>query len=217
MKEDFLLPQGRYKMGRDIPEGSYLIAAVNGDGYITIEREKGSHEYYTLDDDNGKICHVELVSGETIFIEGKVKIRHISKPVSDNSLEFDLLSEIEDFTCFINGAGTCIKTSCEEVGKKATVDESKSQYSGSSKNKMGFWSILGMLISESSSSGNSSSCKRGSSTSPKKKDTGHCDGDCANCPPHYGYRYGRWYYGHAHQHGCQRGGNGGASGKCYRD
>ena len=28
---------------------------------------------------------------------------------------------------------------------------------------------------------------------------------------------GRWYYGHGHQHGCQRGGNGGASGKCYRD
>ena len=28
-----------------------------------------------------------------------------------------------------------------------------------------------------------------------KKHDGHCDGDCANCPPHYGYRYGRWYYG----------------------
>lgn len=44
-----------------------------------------------------------------------------------------------------------------------------------------------------------------------------CDGDCANCPPHYGYRYGRWYYGHGHRHGCQRGGNGGASGRCHRD
>lgn len=31
--------------------------------------------------------------------------------------------------------------------------------------------------------------------------------DCANCPPHYGYRYGRWYYGHGHIYGCQRGGN----------
>ena len=36
---------------------------------------------------------------------------------------------------------------------------------------------------------------------------GHCTGDCANCPPHYGYRYGRWYYGHGHQHGCEFGGN----------
>ena len=36
---------------------------------------------------------------------------------------------------------------------------------------------------------------------------GHCTGDCANCPPHYGYRYGRWYYGHGHVHGCEFGGN----------
>ena len=50
-----------------------------------------------------------------------------------------------------------------------------------------------------------------------KQHNGRCDGDCANCPPHYGYRYGRWYHGHGHQYGCQRGGNGGASGKCYRD
>jgi hypothetical protein len=34
-----------------------------------------------------------------------------------------------------------------------------------------------------------------------------CNGDCANCPPHYGYRYGRWYYGHHHDHGCEFGGN----------
>ena len=36
---------------------------------------------------------------------------------------------------------------------------------------------------------------------------GHCTGDCSNCPPHYGYRYGRWYYGHGHQHDCEFGGN----------
>ena len=41
----------------------------------------------------------------------------------------------------------------------------------------------------------------------KKKHDGHCDGDCANCPPHYGYRYGRWYYGKGHQYGCEFGGN----------
>ena len=44
-----------------------------------------------------------------------------------------------------------------------------------------------------------------------------CDGDCANCPPHYGYRYGRWYYGHGHTRGCQRGGPGGDSRCTYRD
>ena len=47
--------------------------------------------------------------------------------------------------------------------------------------------------------------------------SGRCSGDCANCPPHYGYRYGRWYYGHGHSHGCEFGGNGGCSGKCSRD
>ncbi len=40
-----------------------------------------------------------------------------------------------------------------------------------------------------------------------KKHSGKCDGNCANCPPHYGYRYGRWYYGHGHMHGCEFGGN----------
>lgn len=39
---------------------------------------------------------------------------------------------------------------------------------------------------------------------------GRCNGDCANCPPHYGYRYGRWYYGHDHIYGCERGGNKGS-------
>ena len=54
-------------------------------------------------------------------------------------------------------------------------------------------------------------------SSGKSGDNGRCNGNCAACPPHYGYRYGRWYYGHGHQYGCQRGGNGGASGKCSRD
>lgn len=48
--------------------------------------------------------------------------------------------------------------------------------------------------------------------SSSKKHSGRCDGDCANCPPHYGYRYGRWYYGHGHNHGCVFGGNKGGGG-----
>ncbi len=46
----------------------------------------------------------------------------------------------------------------------------------------------------------------------RHKPHGHrskCDGDCANCPDHYGYRYGRWYYGRHHTRGCEFGGNGG--------
>ena len=41
----------------------------------------------------------------------------------------------------------------------------------------------------------------------KRNPSGKCNGDCAHCPPHYGYRYGRWYYGHGHTHGCELGGN----------
>lgn len=44
----------------------------------------------------------------------------------------------------------------------------------------------------------------------KHEHNGKCNGDCANCPPHYGYRYGRWYYGHDHVHGCEFGGNRGS-------
>lgn len=51
----------------------------------------------------------------------------------------------------------------------------------------------------------------------RRNNSRYCDGDCANCPAHYGYRYGRWYYGHGHQHGCERGGNGGKTGKTSRD
>lgn len=46
----------------------------------------------------------------------------------------------------------------------------------------------------------------------KRGHGGACDGDCANCPSHYGYRYGRWYYGHDHTHGCEFGGNRGGGG-----
>lgn len=57
----------------------------------------------------------------------------------------------------------------------------------------------------------------GHSHKKAKKKSRHCDGDCDNCPAHYGYRYGRWYYGHGHQWGCERGGNGGRRGLTLRD
>lgn len=36
------------------------------------------------------------------------------------------------------------------------------------------------------------------------------NGDCANYPSHYCYRYGIWYYGHDHVHGGEFGGNRGS-------
>lgn len=71
--------------------------------------------------------------------------------------------------------------------------------------RIGFWgTIIGILSGMNQTSSNHAHSHK-------------CNGDCANCPPHYGYRYGRWYYGHGHQYGCERGGNGGASGRTYRD
>ena len=75
------------------------------------------------------------------------------------------------------------------------------------KQKLGFWGALALLFGLSSSSSPTSSSSGSSWSSSKKKHSGRCDCDCANCPPHYGYRYGRWYYGHSHSEGCVFGGN----------
>lgn len=63
--------------------------------------------------------------------------------------------------------------------------------------KLGFWGALAAVFAGSSIT----------RSSVKRQHNGRCNGDCANCPPHYGYRYGRWYYGHGHVHGCEFGGN----------
>jgi hypothetical protein len=67
--------------------------------------------------------------------------------------------------------------------------------------KLGFFSKLGLAL------GIAGVLNKNSQPHP-----GHCTGNCANCPPHYGYRYGRWYYGHDHTHGCEFGGNKGGGG-----
>jgi len=65
--------------------------------------------------------------------------------------------------------------------------------------KLGFWSTLFAVVAGADAISNHG-----------KKHSGRCNGDCAHCPPHYGYRYGRWYYGHDHVHGCEFGGNRGS-------
>ena len=89
---------------------------------------------------------------------------------------------------------------CEELDQLDPANQPKPK-----KNGLGFFGTLFAILGAFAGTAN------------KKSKSHHCDGDCANCPPHYGYRYGRWYYGHGHQYGCQRGGNGGASGRTYRD
>ena len=64
--------------------------------------------------------------------------------------------------------------------------------------KLGFGDYLLAMAIALGKTANSNSSKR---------HQGKCNGDCANCPPHYGYRYGRRYYGKGHVRGCQFGGN----------
>jgi hypothetical protein len=67
--------------------------------------------------------------------------------------------------------------------------------------KLGFFGTLAAIFAGAST---------GVSTNQGRRHNGRCNGDCANCHPHYGYRYGRWYYGHDHVHGCEFGGNKGS-------
>ena len=224
MKRDVRMPQGKYRVGRDIPEGIYLIAALNDYSHIKIEKEdpRVVDEYYHLNDENSKICHVEIIKGDVMYIDGNVKIRHITKFMAEDSTDFSLLEEIEDFrnsTLGSKNVKTSTKTVAEEAEEDDEIDdeeESKDEdededtyESTPKKKKLGFWGALGALLSSSTSSSSSTRSYSSESgwSSPKKKHSGKCDGDCANCPPHYGYRYGRWYYGHSHSEGCVFGGN----------
>ena len=67
--------------------------------------------------------------------------------------------------------------------------------------KLGFFGTLAAILAGASAR---------ASVNQSRRHNGRCNGDCANCPPHYGFRYGRWYYGHDHVHGCEFGGNKGS-------
>lgn len=67
--------------------------------------------------------------------------------------------------------------------------------------KLGFWGTLAAILAGASA---------GAAADQGRRHNDRCSGDCAHCPPHYGYRYGRWYYGHDHVHGCELCGNRGS-------
>ncbi len=210
MKQDITIPQGKFKIGRDIHEGVYLIATLNEFSFVTIDGPNEKHEFYTLDeDDNGMMVHVEVEKGDTLTIDGKVKMRHITRFIDGDNC--NLLEEIENFERELKISGVKEKN----VSRRVVAEEGTASYEDDNVKKSissksvggGFWGALSTLLE---SSGPSTSSK-GWATS-NKKHSGKCDGDCANCPPHYGYRYGRWYYGHGHNHGCEFGGNKGGGG-----
>lgn len=97
------------------------------------------------------------------------------------------------------------ETEYREVAEKFNLDLHEEvfeveQICNAPKPKLGFFGTLFAVIA-----GVGAASKHSHNTH-----NGRCNGDCANCPPHYGYRYGRWYYGHDHVHGCEFGGNRGS-------
>ena len=221
MKKDILIPQGKFKVGRDIPEGIYLIAAMNGLSFVSIDGANDEYESFTLKKENAMMCHVELKNGDTLIIDGKVKLRLITKFISKEN-GFCLLDEIENFQKSLSISKVTKKydTTVDDNASAGTEEfedeeaEREAQTSSTPKQKVGFWSALAALLAASSEVSSSSRTKSNadSPSSQKKRHSGRCDGDCANCPPHYGYRHGRWYYGHDHIEGCVFGGNKGGGG-----
>ena len=99
-----------------------------------------------------------------------------------------LPDELKDFECEED----------EETYEEEYFQEEFNEHDNHKSKKIGFlghtFAILAAMASVSKNNKN-------------KKHSGRCDGDCMNCPSHYGYRHGRWYYGKGHMHGCQFGGN----------
>ena len=220
MKKDITIPQGKFKIGRDIHEGVYLIAALNELSFVTIHGPNDKYEHYTLDEDNNAMMvHVEVENGDTLTIDGKVIMRHTTKFIEGDSC--NLLEEIESFERYLkaksvkNFASAKVTETDDQYEDDEEIEEDEEDEEDTDerdyapkKAKVGFWGALGALFDSSSSSSSSSSNSSSFwSTSSKKKDNGRCDGDCSSCPAHYGYRYGRWYYGHGHSEGCVFGGN----------
>ena len=143
---------------------------------------------------------VRFTPDQVLEMVGTVEKSVLSRIAEQTDVPFNR-EQLEDIYMMIDDA------SFQRISRRSGIDifddepvaddrQEPVQYILPKKKKGGLWAaILGIALG-------SALAKRG-----KKKHDGHCDGDCANCPPHYGYRYGRWYYGKGHQYGCEFGGN----------
>ena len=143
---------------------------------------------------------VRFTPEQVLEMVGTVEESVLSKIAEWTDVPFDR-EQLEEIYTMIDDA------SFQKISRRAKIDvfddeptgheqPEQIQYILPKKKKVGPFTALAAFAAGSALAG------RG-----KKKHGGHCDGDCANCPPHYGYRYGRWYYGKGHQYGCEFGGN----------
>ena len=143
---------------------------------------------------------VRFTPEQVLEMVGTVEESVLSKIAEQTDVPFDR-EQLEEIYMMIDAAAF------QRISRRAKIDvfddepaayekPEQIQYIVPKKKKVGLFTALAAFAAGSALAG------RG-----KKKHDGHCDGDCANCPPHYGYRYGRWYYGKGHQYGCEFGGN----------
>ena len=143
---------------------------------------------------------VRFTPDQVLEMAGTVEESVLGKIAEQANVPFDR-EQLEEIYMMIDD------DSFQKISRRAKIDvfddkpvayeqPEQSQYILPKKKKVGLFTALAAFAADSALSGWG-----------RKKHDGHCDGDCANCPSHYGYRYGRWYYGKGHQYGCEFGGN----------
>ena len=150
---------------------------------------------------NAHAAGVRFSAEEILQLDGSVSSSIIAK-LAMNARDHLSAEDLEDISYLLSDAEV------ENVAQKhgITIEEEEDEFweePAPQRKRSGIGLFGALLLGLSLFGGNSKS---------RKKHSGHCDGDCANCPPHYGYRYGRWYYGRHHQYGCQFSGNHGGGG-----
>ena len=120
MDRDQIIPQGSYKIGRDLPEGVYLVAGLTNLTFVYVigpknNDEQHKHESYTLDNENAKMAHIRVENGDNLGISGRVIIRQISRFIEDNKC--NLFDEIASFENDLKARGVKLTTKKYEFTK----------------------------------------------------------------------------------------------------
>ncbi len=79
MNKETLIPQGFYRVGRDIPAGVYLITSLADNGFVAVRNdgEQQKYESFFLNKESSLSCQIEVVKGDEVKLDGKIKIKRI--------------------------------------------------------------------------------------------------------------------------------------------
>ena len=89
MNKEILIPQGIYRVGRDLPAGVYLITALVDGGMVTVKNygESYKNDLFILDQTSSLSCQLDLEKGDTLHLHGKFKIKRIGDFPCANKIE----------------------------------------------------------------------------------------------------------------------------------